>query len=503
MKMQGTAIVWHRWLGIAFCFLFLFWFASGIVMMYAHMPVLSPEERLARLPQLDAAQVKLSPAEAWAKSGEKAPWRQAVLTTIAQRPAYRFTNSKGDRPVVFADNGQRFTQFSQAQAEASLRSFLPAGTGFQWQPVLNSPDQWTVQRMYVDNLPLYHATVQDGKGSEVYLSSRTGEVILQTNTQTRLLAWAGAIPHWLYLRAVRVYAEEWRLGVIWLSGIGGVMTILGIAAGLWRYSPSRKYRNRELGPQPTPYQGAKKWHHYTGLIFGALAFTFVISGMLSLNPGRWSTGSSPSAQQMAVFSGGRVDPSRFSQLPSQLRSWKEVEFLQVQGQALLRTNQQLFHLNGAAFTPPSTETLLRSAQAAAGNASITSTQLLTEYGSYYYDRKYKKPLPVLEVKLSDAAGTWFYIDPATGLPVNRYESSGRWERWLYHGLHSLDFPGLWQRRPLWDIVVILASLGGVYLSWSGVQIGWDRLRAKFRRRRSQAVVARPTGSTLPSQEFVS
>ena len=40
----------HRWLGICGGVVFLMWFASGIVMMYARMPRLAPEERLMRLP---------------------------------------------------------------------------------------------------------------------------------------------------------------------------------------------------------------------------------------------------------------------------------------------------------------------------------------------------------------------------------------------------------------------------------------------------------------------
>ncbi|MBM3797490.1 MAG: hypothetical protein FJW31_26345 [Acidobacteria bacterium] len=116
--------------------------------------------------------------------------------------------------------------------------------------------------------------MNDPASTEVYLSSRTGEVILETTRSSRLLAWAGAIPHWIYLRAIRVFAEEWRLGVITISFIGAFMSVLGIVVGTWRYSPSRKNRNRELGPQPTPYSGAKKLHHYTGLAFGLLTFTF-------------------------------------------------------------------------------------------------------------------------------------------------------------------------------------------------------------------------------------
>jgi hypothetical protein len=34
---------------------------------------------------------------------------------------------------------------------------------------------------------------------------------------------------------------------------------------------------------------------------------------------------------------------------------------------------------------------------------------------------------------------------------------------LYNGLHSLDFPWLYNYRPLWDIVVITLMLGGTAL----------------------------------------
>jgi hypothetical protein len=48
----------------------------------------------------------------------------------------------------------------------------------------------------------------------------------------------------------------------------------------------------------------------------------------------------------------------------------------------------------------------------------------------------------------------------------------RMERWLYTGLHDLDFQALYQRRPLWDLVVILLSLGGLALSVTGVVAAW-------------------------------
>ena len=45
--------------------------------------------------------------------------------------------------------------------------------------------------------------------------------------------------------------------------------------------------------------------------------------------------------------------------------------------------------------------------------------------------------------------------------MQRSEKITRLRRWLYQGLHSLDFPFLYYKRPLWDIVVIVLSIGGV------------------------------------------
>ena len=45
-------------------------------------------------------------------------------------------------------------------------------------------------------------------------------------------------------------------------------------------------------------------------------------------------------------------------------------------------------------------------------------------------------------------------------------------RWLYHGLHSLDFPWLYNYRPLWDIVVITFMVGGTALCVTSLILAW-------------------------------
>jgi len=48
----------HRWLGIGLGVLFVVWFISGVVMMYARMPELPAAERLARLPVINPDSIR-------------------------------------------------------------------------------------------------------------------------------------------------------------------------------------------------------------------------------------------------------------------------------------------------------------------------------------------------------------------------------------------------------------------------------------------------------------
>jgi hypothetical protein len=112
---------------------------------------------------------------------------------------------------------------------------------------------------------------------------------------------------------------------------------------------------------------------------------------------------------------------------------------------------------------------------------IDGVQWMDDYDAYYYDRNRELSLPVLRVRYGDPQRTWLYFDPRHGVIARKEERLTRLNRWLYHGFHSLDFPFLYYRRPLWDIVVIVLSLGGLALSATTVAASWRRLRRHARR----------------------
>jgi hypothetical protein len=74
--------------------------------------------------------------------------------------------------------------------------------------------------------------------------------------------------------------------------------------------------------------------------------------------------------------------------------------------------------------------------------------------------------------VNDATDTRYYINPKTARVVSTYSSRSWVNRWLYHGLHSLDFPWLYNYRPLWDIVVITFMLGGTALCVTSLILAW-------------------------------
>ena len=103
----------------------------------------------------------------------------------------------------------------------------------------------------------------------------------------------------------------------------------------------------------------------------------------------------------------------------------------------------------------------------------------TEYDAYYGDRHKERPLPVILVRVNDDENSTYYVDPKTARIVQSYNSHSRWNRWLYHGLHSIDFPLLYKHRPLWDIVVLILLLGGASLCVTALILAGGVLRRKL------------------------
>jgi uncharacterized iron-regulated membrane protein len=492
-------ILIHRYLGIPLSFLFVIWFASGIAMIYVGgMPALSPEERLAHLPELDLSAVRLSPGEAAERSG--AAGRRVTLLPVLGRPAYRI-----DGTTVFADDGAELEPLDRDGARAVAARFVGASEAdVEFVRTVDRPDQWTL--VLSRALPLEKFAVQDGRGTAVYVSPRTAEVALVTTARSRGLAWIATIPHWFYVTPLRVNQPLWYDVVVWTSGLGCVLAVLGLALGVLQFRKSTPFSFSKS----IRYQGWKRWHYILGVFFGVFALTWVFSGLLSMEPFEWTNAEGLRVPRDA-FTGGALDLKRFA--PFDAAAWeplragralKEIELKRIQDRPFYEARftahpveqnakrerlHQPYDIAGRAqpesvlvdartLQPQrefSVESLLERLRSAVPDTAIVAHDVLADYDSYYYSRGREAPLPVLRVKFADPLETWVYVDPKKSEVLATVHRLNRLERWLYNGLHSLDFSFWYSRRPIWDIAMIALLAGALVSSAIGLCLGVRRL----------------------------
>jgi hypothetical protein len=503
MKVFRRAVILsHRYLGIVLSLVVIMWFATGITMMYwGGMPRVTPELRLERLQPVDFSRVQLTPAQA-AERAAGAPSGRVTLSTLLERPIYRFGSRNST--VVFADTGELLEELSPEQARIVAATFtgLPSSRVHHVR-TLHEVDQWTLQTP----LPLHKFRVDDGAGTEVYVQPTTGEVGMITTRSSRGWAWVSTIPHWMYFTALRTNQPLWYRLVVWTSALACVLSVLGLVLSItqWR-------RGAATVSAAIPYSGSMRWHYVTGAVFGIFTLTFAFSGLVSMEPWAWTNAPGLEVSR-TVLSGGEVDLAQFPARTAAEwarvlgdRPAKEVEYARmldepyfvVRRGSIARDEEDRERLHqpyAIRHARIEDDRLLVAARpfevrrdlfdrgeivaritAAVEESSPIESQLLTEYDSYYYSRVGQIPLPALRIKFDDPAHTWVYVDPSLSQVVTTINKWGRVERWVYHGLHSLDFAFLYNSRPTWDIVMIVISLGGLTTSGLGFLLGVRRIR---------------------------
>jgi hypothetical protein len=465
-RLRKLAVVLHRWLGATFCLLFAMWFVSGMVLMYWDYPEVSRRDRIERALPLDASRVRLSPEQAYAALKRESAPDSVRLFMFDGRPAYQF-----DGTLVYADDGRTQDGFPPDLTLRIAAAWAGEPAGGATHDTVTQADQWTVSGEFRRLRPLDKYTWPDGK--EVYVSRRTGEVAQSTTRAARLGAWFGAIPHWLYFTPLRDNGRLWNRVVVWASGVGTVTSLMGLMVGIWITLPAGRI----------PYSGQKNWHAFLGLIFGLCACTWVFSGLLSMEPFSFSDGPQEMGARIAGSLGaGEFSFAAFAGTPPRevLRpGTKQLDFTFIAGEPVYLAAGERTEIIPVHGSAPDAARILEVVKQAVAPAAVVESRLVTEYEAYYLDRHGERPLPVLFVRLNDPAGSMFYIDPGSGQIVAGYDARSRVNRWLYHGLHSLDLPWLYRHRPAWDLAMLALLGGGGWLSVTSVIIAGQLLRRKI------------------------
>ena len=452
-------ILLHRYLGIAVGWLLVVWCLSGVVMMYVGFPEVSLAERVRTLPEL-----RLERCCSMDPTFGGVDVDSAHVEMLGAEPVLRVADAFGRTWALGLEDGRFIDGLSAADARAAADA-LGHGAKPAYLGVVER-DQWTVTAQYEAHRPLHHFALEDDAGTEWYLSGTTGELVQMTTRTERFWNWLGSVPHWLYPTLLRQNGPLWVQAVIGTSLVGLFLTTLGLYIGVVRLKRRRSGRW-------SPYRGVALWHHLLGLGFGVLTLTWLASGLLSVNP--WGLlESSGAGFERANLRGAEltlddvrawVERLGGEQAPPGTTRLELVPFAgALQVLAYDRTGNPT-RLRADTHEPaPLDEAALADAAARLAPAErIQSAGLLTRGDEFYFDHHAQRAFPVYRVVLADADSTRYYIDAATGRLLQKVDSSRRWYRWLFEGMHRFDFTEVMRQRPLWDflVIVLLAGVTGV------------------------------------------
>lgn len=494
--MKRTLYLVHRWLGIILCLFMAMWFFSGVVMMYVGYPKLTPSERLAALPALDASRCCAALPGILAAAARTENPKGVRLTSVGGAPRAVLSYGRSGVVAVDAASARRIEAVSAADALAAAQAFMP-GTQASYQDLV-AEDAWTHSKAMDPHRPLHRIQMADAQATLLYVSGRTGEVVRDATRTERVWNWVGAWIHWLYPFRGGLVDQFWGDIVIYTSIAATVLALLGLLVGVWRWRFSGRFSSGSHSPYREPWM---RWHHLLGLVFGGMAAAFIFSGLMSMNPFKVLDSGAPKLEQrmtahdrwqarhFVLSAPQALERFAASGFAARELEWRMVNgagyFLALDGQGRSR----LLAAGAAANDAQPFEAFSMAQMQALGSAlfaknKVIEATVLNGYDTYYYSREPHtmgggvKRLPVLRLKFDDAQASWLHLDPGSGAVINQLDSHGRVRRWLFAFLHSWDWLPLLERRPLWDLWMLALSVGGFIISATGTVLGWRRLQRK-------------------------
>lgn len=473
----------HRILGTLLSILFLMWFVTGIVMIYHHYPSLMGRKALAHSSSLQS--VGNMPLDSLL-ARQDIPLDSIVELELSATPdgGLLMVKGKSAERVMDIRSGRAIDRLSRPQLDAIAHSWNP--TAVTACDSLNEIDVWLIGAYPFKEYPVYKYSFGDDKATELYLSSRTGKALQLTTSESRFWAWVGAIPHWIYIKQLRATGRQpWTDVVLWISGIGILMTLTGIIVGIRSVVIAR--RRGRLCPYAKPMF---RWHHISGLIFGLFVLTFIFSGFMSLQKVPTSVVPYNEDYDAESFARGQefISVSQFAAPADSLLASPGVKRLTWTVRAgipiyKVETSSKTRLFSAADSVPVpfivNEDICRRMANLYLAHGATYSVSLVNDYEPGYSSvRKSRmRTLPVYKVATADAYSSAFYIVPETANAVYTNNNSNL-RNVLYTTLHSFNCRFFYNHPLLRESLLWLLMLGGAVVSITGVVLGYRYLRRK-------------------------
>lgn len=472
----------HRFLGLFACLFLSMWFITGLVLIYHPFPNISKEDKCenmesisssSMMPDFKSIEAKI-PADERIKKVNLSQFNGApIFHILTDKKDYRFGIDGLESPFLMSL--QTLKDISKKWSDGHIAKI----------DTLKDREIWIMYNRYIKELPIYKVSFDDKDGHQLYISSQSGEALQFTSFSERMWAYVGAIPHKLYIPALRQNTKLWADTVTVLAIICLLACLTGVYVGIKAYMIRYK-KTKKLG---SPYKKTSfKWHHILGIIFGIFLITWSISGTVSLRKTpQWITKTHHDIPK--GIKGKPISMDKYildyRTILAENKDVKEIEWTYFQGMPVYNTIIKNKFLSFDASTSEPKELYLQEKDMAKivkynhGDVAF-ETKLIDDYENYYLSWREPLALPVYKISVSDADNSIYYINPLNG--QYKYLNDNRKVRkWLFFGLHYFHVKWLMERPVLWTIAIWVLTLGCTAVSLTGVWLSGKYIKRKFRK----------------------
>lgn len=475
----------HKILGIPLSLVFVVWFLSGMVMVFAPSFPRAPRTD----PSATALRGAILPTDSLVGLALDSGKTPTSITFDGKYGKNFVTISGADTTVVLDATTGLEPERSNLTTEETAKLYCSAP--IQRIDTLREVDQWIPFERYDRMMPIYKFYFNDPEKHQLYITA-SGDVIQMTDKSQRIKAWFGSIPHWIYFTVLRKHQQAWTETVTWAALLGCIMCIAGIIVALidwWHHG-------RRTGRYAIPYRKKLwRWHFVLGLLFGWCCITFAFSGYMSMAPvpkflvkERTQSQDKPESEakrgerQMRFRNRERNSVASivdYKVLPSEImassdsimsisyQSWENHPYYTVTYPTSVRYIDAAKSGDISDFVLTYDLVAKKAAKKFPDIKPVLSD--VTEYDSEYFSRTGRMtPLPAIRVEYpGDELNTVEYYDPK-GLGVRTYDDNSRMHSFLYGKLHRLGFKCLTDLPWLWYTVMFLLLAGGAAVSITGL-----------------------------------
>ena len=472
--MINAAFKVHRWTGIVFGLAAFLAFVSGLALHW-HTYVFPTESEVVRGYGAPLSAAELGDALKVPAS------RQATLRHLNDRLVWEIEPTGGGALVLLdARTGAPIRAVSDSEASQIAARIGGDDRGAQTHLIAAHDHFYWLGK---PPLPAYRVSFHEPRRLDVYVARATGNVTAVVGWRERITDILGEKTHYLKIGPLRTVTTPRFI----IMGVLATAVLTGAISGLL-YGIPQLFRRLSHTQRWGPW--LRSIHNVVGAAVGLFIVMWGTSSYLML----WYPTMDPGAEERGRVSGEPLVGAEFRALPRAAVAAARAPVFALRATRLLdRPVYAAIHGDGGAtlidgrsgaVLSPVSDSLVRAIvdRYLGSRAPVRRITYLSGYDEYYHatldGRGYSfdgnlRPLPVYRVDLEGGTDpSPLYIRADRGELVGRVGADYRAFRWLGSGVHDLNFPALFQRRPrLWNVAIVVPVLMGMLASATGVWLG--------------------------------